>query len=391
MGRPLAGIVAVATAISVISVAVGMFRGDFTSSVAVTVLSPRAGLVMNPDAKVQMRGIQVGTVAAIEALSDGQAALHLALDPSQLELIPRNVLVDITSSTVFGAKYVDLVPPPNPSAEHLDAGAVLDAKNVTVEINTVFEQLSTVLAKLNPVKLNQTLAAIASGLSGRGAKLGQSLTDLDHYLAGVDPSLSTLSLELQNLPLAVNAYADAAPDLLSIADNSRQVSQTLIDRQQDLDALLLASIGLAEAGNQVVGENGQPFTDVMHLLLPTTDLLNQYRQALNCGLQGIGTLAKAPPLPVPGAMVSISFVLGAERYRYPGNLPKVAATGGPQCAGLPTVPPNTRAPFVVADVGSNPWQYGNQGILLNSDGLKQLLFGPIDGPPRNTAQIGQPG
>jgi hypothetical protein len=46
---------------------------------------------------------------------------------------------------------------------------------------------------------------------------------------------------------------------------------------------------------------------------------------------------------------------------------------------------------LVTDTNSNPWQYGNQGILLNSDGLKQLLFGPLEGPPRNTAQIGQPG
>ena len=42
-------------------------------------------------------------------------------------------------------------------------------------------------------------------------------------------------------------------------------------------------------------------------------------------------------------------------------------------------------------MGANQAQYGNQGILLNSDGLKQALFGPLDGPPRNTAQIGQPG
>jgi hypothetical protein len=48
-------------------------------------------------------------------------------------------------------------------------------------------------------------------------------------------------------------------------------------------------------------------------------------------------------------------------------------------------------PFLVTDDGANPWQYGNQGIVLNSDGLKQFLFGPIDGPPRNVAQIGQPG
>ena len=60
-------------------------------------------------------------------------------------------------------------------------------------------------------------------------------------------------------------------------------------------------------------------------------------------------------------------------------------------SSLPNVAPRSTPPFVVADVGANPWQYGNQGILLNSDGLKQALFGPLDGPPRNTAQIGQPG
>jgi hypothetical protein len=52
---------------------------------------------------------------------------------------------------------------------------------------------------------------------------------------------------------------------------------------------------------------------------------------------------------------------------------------------------NVFPPKVVADVGTNPARYGNQGLLLNSDALKQWLFGPIDGPPRNTAQYGQPG
>ena len=34
-----------------------------------------------------------------------------------MHLIPANVLVDITSSTVFGAKFVELVPPAEPSAQ----------------------------------------------------------------------------------------------------------------------------------------------------------------------------------------------------------------------------------------------------------------------------------
>jgi hypothetical protein len=90
-------------------------------------------------------------------------------------------------------------------------------------------------------------------------------------------------------------------------------------------------------------------------------------------------------------MLLDSFLLGTERYRYPGNLPKVAAKGGPQCMDLPNVGFAQRPPFVVTDIDANPAQYGNQGILLNSDALKEALFGPLDGPPRNTPQIGQPG
>ena len=56
-----------------------------------------------------------------------------------------------------------------------------------------------------------------------------------------------------------------------------------------------------------------------------------------------------------------------------------------------TCPRTRQPPFLIVDDGANPEQYGNPGILLNSDGLKQLLYGPIAGPPRNTAQIGMPG
>ena len=71
--------------------AVGLFRGGFGTTVPVTVVSDRAGLVMNPEAKVKMRGVQVGKVDSIETRPDGKAALHLAMDPSQLQHIPANV------------------------------------------------------------------------------------------------------------------------------------------------------------------------------------------------------------------------------------------------------------------------------------------------------------
>jgi virulence factor Mce-like protein len=389
--RALTGLATVAVAAATVALAVGLFRGSFARTVPVTVLSSRAGLVMNADAKVKLHGAQVGSVKSIESLPDGRAALHLAMDPSYMDIIPANVRIDIASSTVFGSKYVELIPPAEPSTGSLRRGQVLHADHVTVEINTVFERLSQVLAKIEPTKLNETLGALSTALDGRGDRIGQMMADLDDFLARVDPSLTAMEHEFNVAPRVVEAYADAAPDLVTTADAATRMSDATVSEQHNLDALLISVIGLADTGNDVVGTNRRAITDTMALLGPTTDLANQYHEALTCGLGGAVQLAKAPGTPVPGGLLLQTVVLGVERYRYPQNLPKVAATGGPQCTDLPKVGFQKRPPYVITDVNANPAQYGNEGILLNSDGLKQLLYGPIDGPPRNSAQVGHPG
>ena len=391
--RPLMGLVTIVVIVGAFALAASLFRGGFADSVPVTVISQRAGLVMNPDAKVQVRGVQVGKVASIEDLPNGGAALHLAMNPTRLNAIPANALVDIASPTVFGAKSVQFVFPDNPSPESLRAGQVIDAQHVMVEVNTVFEELTSVFSKIEPAKLNQTLAAISTALSGRGEKLGQMLADLDSYLAQLEPSLPALNHDLEAAPDVLRAYADAAPDFVSVVDNSARISDTLVDQQQNLDAALVSVIGLADIGNQVLGENRQPLTDVLHLLVPTTDLLNEYNQALWCSLSAMVDLGHRPPLKEPGVVVLAGFLWGQERYRYPMDLPKAGATGGPQCTGLPHLPFETVPPYVVADTGTNPWRRTYPGIILNSDLIKQIMFGDTEtsGPPRNSSQVGQPG
>ena len=389
--RALTGLLTVAVIAAVVAVAVGLFQGSFTESVPVTVLSPRAGLVMNVDAKVKMRGVQVGKVDSIESRPNGQAVLHLAMYPSEMHLIPANVLVDLTSPTVFGAKFVELVAPAQPSAQSLHAGQVLDSQHVTVEINTVFKHLTSVLGTLDPAKLNETLGAVSQALSGRGEKIGQAFSDLDSFLAKFNPSLPALSRDIALSAPVFRAYGDASSDLVRTVRNSVHNSKSIVDEQHNLDALLVSAIGLADVGNDVLAPNRKGLTDVIHLLAPTTDLLNEYAPALQCAFGGEAQLQKTPPLPEPSIAITASLTWGGERYRYPQNLPKVAATGGPRCMGMPKLPFNTKAKLLVADTGANPVQYGNPQLLLNFDGLKQLLYGPIDGPPRNPQQVGQQG
>jgi virulence factor Mce-like protein len=389
--RALVGVVGVAVITGLVVVAAIQFAGGFAPSAPVILMAPRAGLVMNPDAQVRLLGVQVGTVKSIEDLPDGRAAIHLAMDPAKLSTIPSNVEAEISASTVFGAKNVQLIPPANPSPASMTPGQVLDAQHVTVEVNTVFTQLMSVLSKIDPAKLNQTLGAVSAAFNGRGQQLGQSMSDLNHYLGQVEPHLPALARDLTAAPVAVGAYADSAQDVVRILENSSSISDTIVDERDQLDTTLLSLIGLADTGTEVVGSNSAALTNVLHLFVPTSDLLRQYNPALWCGLAGLSVLSGQPAVKEPGLPVLSGLLWGLDRYRYPSDMPKIAASGGPQCTGLPTLPYETVPPFVVTDSGTNPWKYGNPGLVLNSDGLKRLLFGDIDGPPRNSAQIGQPG
>jgi len=390
--RPLAGAIAVIAAVAVVGLAVALFNGAFARSEPVIVMTDRAGLLMDPGARVKLHGAQVGTVESVRQTTDGRAELRLAIEPKRLALVPSNVRVEIANTTVFGAKSVELLPPPEPAPTPLRPGQVITSRHVTVEANTIFDDLESLLSHIDPAKLNQTLGAIATALGGRGEAFGRSLTDFNQFLATIEPSLPTLGDEISMFADAAESYADAAPDLMGTLSNATRISATVIDQQADLDRILAASIGLADTGREVLGGNADALADWQRLFVPTTDLLFEYREALECSLVGIHqNFVLKPPAPRPGVVDLGALAWGVERYRYPGDLPKVAATGPPQCEGQLPVQYNYWPPKVVADVGSGPYNYGHQGLLVNSDLLKQILFGPLDGPPRNTAQMGMPG
>ncbi|MFD1811080.1 MCE family protein [Rhodococcus gannanensis] len=376
--RPLVGLASIAVAVVVVLAAWTAFNGGFVDSVRVTVVSPRAGLVMYPDAKVKMRGVTVGRVASVDTRPDGRAELQLAMDPVQIARIPSDVTVNVASTTVFGAKFVDLVPPAAPSGQPLEAGQVLDADRVTVEINTVFQQLTQVLEQVEPEKLSATLGAIAAATSGRGEQLGKTVSDLNAFLGTVEPALPALRNDLELAPTVAGTYADSAQPLLDTAGNATRTSQSIVEEQQNLDAFLVSVIGLADVGNQVLTDNRDALSTTLDLLVPTTSLTNSYNEALTCSLTGLAYLADSKPVDVPGLGLSANFLWGTESYTYPKNLPRVAASGGPQCSVLP-VSYEDPPPFVVADTGANPFASGRQGLELNSTSLPLALFGTIKG------------
>ncbi|CDO07254.1 MCE family protein [Mycolicibacterium cosmeticum] len=336
-----------------------LFNGTLRSFVPVTLVSDRAGLVMENGAKVKLRGIQIGEVGAI-GTHDGLAALDLKLDPGPFAYLPSNVEAEIKSSTAFGAKYVDLIIPDDPSSQPLRSGAVLQSRNVTVEVNTVFENLQSVVHAIDPAKLNSVLSAVAQSLRGKGDRIGEAITSANNLLLTVNPRMPTVQRDWQLFGQTTAAYSAAAQDILSILDSAATTSTTITTNAQALDTLLLSAIGFARSGIDTVGGNQTNLVRAMNILDPTTNLLLKYSPTYTCLFQGAQWFLEHGGRDAMGGngksvIMDAAMLAGDDPYRFPDNLPIVNAKGGPGgkpgCGSLPDVSKNFPVKYLVTDTG----------------------------------------
>jgi phospholipid/cholesterol/gamma-HCH transport system substrate-binding protein len=336
-----------------------LFAGTLTKSVAVTLTSDRAGLVMESGAKVKLRGVPVGRVAGVEPGSN-PVRLKLELFPDQITHIPANAQAQIRATTIFGAKYVDLIYPDHPSAEHISAGAVLQSRNVATEVNTVFQNLVDVLDKIEPPKLNAVLTALADAVGGRGDRIGEAATAANHVLGAINPRMATVQQDWRSLTGATDAYSAAAHNILATVDAFSTTSATITGHAADLDALLLNTIGASQAGIDLLAPNQSNLIRAVNVLQPTTDLLMKYNPEYTCLLMGAKLWLDQGGYDVAGGngrtvILDDGLLFGDDSYRYPDNLPIVAAKGGPggkpSCGGLPDTSKNFPVRQLITNTG----------------------------------------
>ena len=381
-----------------------LFTGSLKSFVPVTLASDRSGLVMETNAKVKLRGVQVGRVASI---TGGREPVELKLEiyPDQIEHIPANVGAQIQATTLFGAKFVDLVYPSDPSPQRLRAGQVLHSSNVATEVNTVFENVVKVLDQIDPAKLNSVLSALAEGVRGQGERLGQATTDANQVLLALNPRSETIRADWQALKGFSDTYSAAAQDILTTLNAASTTSVTITHHAKQLDALLLATIGLSNSGISLLAPNQANLIKAINVLEPTTNLLYKYNPEYTCLLLGAKTLLDTGGYEAPGGngrslVLDAGIALGDDPYSFPENLPVVGAKGGPGgkpgCGSLPDVSKNWPVRQLITNTGFGTgvdWR-PNPGIAVPTyanylpvtravpepPSIRNLFGGPAPGP-----------
>lgn len=386
-------------------VTVAVYSGTFRRDIPVTLTADRSGLVMETGAKVKLRGVEVGRVRDIDG-GGGGASLQLEIYPDQIQFIPANVQARIQATTAFGAKFIDLVYPPDPSPVRLAAGAVLRSVNVSTEVNTIFENLSDLLQMVDPAKLNAVLTAVADGVRGQGERIGRATTDVNVVLTALNERNDTIRADWRSFKNFNDTYAAAASDILTILDGAATTSATVVEHAGKLDNLLLNVIGLSRSGTQLLGSSKDSLISLITTLEPTTHLLRKYSPVYTCWLQGATWFLDNGGFDVWGRgngrsiQLDVGLLFGNDPYAYPENLPVIAAKGGPggrpDCGSLPDATKNFPVRQLVTNTG---WGTGvdirpNPGLghpcwadylpvtraVPEPPSIRQCLPGPAPGP-----------
>ena len=359
----VAGVVVFLIAALVLWLVYLQYNGDFTDKTKLTMLSDRAGLVMDPGSKVTYNGVQIGRVDKVDEIErDGKPAVKFSLDvyPKYLHLIPANVDARIVATTVFGEKYVSMTAPENPLPQRITPSNVIDARSVTTEINTLFQTITSIAEKVDPVKVNLTLSAAAQALSGLGDKFGQSIINGSAALDEVNPRMPIIRHDIQQLATLGDTYADASPDLINFLNNAATTAHTIHAQEKDLDRALLAAAGFGATGADIFNRGGPYLARGAKDLVPSAQLLDTYSPELFCSIRnlhdgepkvaaftspyslrsetelfsGLGLALSLPGLGITAATMGLSALTGLiggapNPYMYPENLPRINAHGGP--------------------------------------------------------------
>ena len=316
-----------------------VFTQKFISFDRVNLSTGTIGLQLPSKADVKVRGVIVGQVMKAESEGDG-ATLELGIKPELIKTIPKNVTAAILPKTLFGEKYIELNIPADPSSQALAAGDKIDQTKIPIEVERVLNDLYPLLRTVQPAELNYTLNALADALEGRGDKIGESLETLDGYLKKMNPQLPALIDDIKLLATVTDTYADVFPQLAATLRNTVKTGNTLVSKEQRLNAFLKDTTAFSNTTKEFLDANGQNIIRLGQLSEPILALLSRYSSTFPCMLEGI--VQQAPRLADTFRGFRFHINLRTIPYQPRGytaaDRTVLGADNAPNCAGLPNPP-----------------------------------------------------
>ena len=266
------------------------FTKAFVDYDDVTLTTDTTGVNLPQNADVKLRGMIVGEVREVEPDGDG-VKLVLGMNPQLIDSVPKGVSAQLVPKTLFGEKYVALIPPSGAGdGESLHAGDTITKASVPIEVETVLNDLYPLLDAVDPANLSYTLSAVSSALEGRGTQLGETLVTLNSYLKKTNPDVPQLITDLTKLGTVSDGYSDALPEIGRLLRNTVVTGNTIVAKKAQLAAFFDEGTRLSETLTTFTQDNGDDLVQLAKESRPVLETVGDYSTTFPCFLKSMSQL-----------------------------------------------------------------------------------------------------
>lgn len=260
-GNMISGAVGLIIVISLVTIGIKAGFGAYDGGYELRGTFAAAGQGLLSGSDVKIRGVNVGEVANIR-LVDNRALIRLRIqDDTQ---IPETAKAVIRPKTLFGEKFVDILPGDDElTGPYLDDGDEIADTLGGFELEQVLTDAYPVLEAVNPAELAVILDELATAGRGLGPNINRSIVNgasLAELGASNDAEFRQFT---SDFALLAEELDIVAPDLVSGARDLNVALPTLNERGDRLDEALTQTARLAADVADLLEANESFTTDVL--------------------------------------------------------------------------------------------------------------------------------
>jgi virulence factor Mce-like protein len=281
-GRALLGVVALSLFAGAVWATWIFLTGGFQGGVPIRAVfgPPGIGQQLREGGDVKVRGVLVGRISNIE-LEGENAVLTLSLNDG-INLSDQSA-AEIRSKTVFGEKWVELMPPGGEQqAPFLTAGSEIpdDRTREPLELERALQLGHELLSELPLGDLSDLLQTLAEGFTGSEDSARGAIDNGLVALRAVNSKSEELDLSLRQLNEFSAWLDDNAGNVIGFADSLDRANRALVGAAPEFRASLVSVptfldqfAAFQERTESDLGRLSETGADVAELVAPRSDRL----------------------------------------------------------------------------------------------------------------------
>jgi len=254
-------------------------------------------LALYPGDKVQIMGVRVGQIDAIEPAGD---KMRVTFHYDSKYKVPANATASILNPSLVASRTIQLAPPYT-GGPVMESGAVIpmDRTQVPVEYDELRDSLNRILTDLGPTKeqpkgpFGDVIESFSDGLAGKGEQINKTLNGLSEALTTLNSGRGDFFGVIKSLALFVNALYQNDRQFVALNDNLAQFTNSFTNTDnevskalQDLNQLLTTTRGFLNQNASVLTKDVNNLADVTNAILQPAP-----RNGLETGLHVYPNLA----------------------------------------------------------------------------------------------------